>query len=277
MKTAEAPKTELVSETVLLLNFGDGERVVHNAKGKPRNIQVGAAERIELSARSIERIKGRDPALVILPVDIADRSTSPLMRRVLEALKNFNNLSYDEALAVCVSVLGESAFDTPRPNKNEMRVALARRAKDAAYYIQKGAHETADQLLGLGREVKPLAQAADGLGLVQSDIVTGDPEEDDANGSTAKTQDDADGSGIESEDADSADQRHSEAEPDGNDQPNGADIPQHVDGAHGEALGGSESHGEAEAHGGRRIRPVTAETPASPASAERVRRPVKGE
>lgn len=272
MKTEEAPQTE----TVILLNFGDGERVVHNAKGKARNIQVGAAEPIELSARSIERIKTRDPSLVILPADIADRSTSPLMKRVLDTLKDFNNLSYEYALSVCIAVLGEGAFDTPRPNKNEMRIALARRAKDAAYYIQKGAQETADELLGLGREVKPLAAAPDGVGLVQTDLVTGDPEDDD-NGSDAEPDDDANGSDSENEDDDSADQQDTDAESDGDDQSPGDDNAGSADGADGEGGGGSENHSQGDGAGEkhRRIRPVTAETPASPATAERAQRPVK--
>ena len=170
-----APEAAPIS--VIVLNFGDSPRVLYRPNGKTVTIPVGGAVTVEQSERSVERIKARDKSLVILPEDIADKATGPFMRQVLNALRDFDSLDYDRALHICRVTLGDDAFDTPRPNKLEMRVALARRAKDAAHYIIAGAADTADKLLGEGRVLKDLElKPADGApGLVAGDVVQGDP------------------------------------------------------------------------------------------------------
>lgn len=261
-------------ETAILLNFGTADRVINNYKGKGRLIAVGGAETIDISPRTAERIRTRDTTLVLLPPDIEDKSTGPYMRRVMQTLKNFNNMSYDECLGVCIAVLGEGAFESPRPGKSEMRIALARRAKDAAHYIQAGAMETADKLLGEGREVK-LQPSQNGVGVTTSDVVQGDPEENDDEltdeqraqhaefdiGSDAVTRRLRDAEVLDAE------QRHAGAHVHSDNQTNDA-------GGLSQASGGTESsdgggdQGEPE----RRIRPVTGKATPEPGKPARVER-----
>lgn len=232
----------------IVINFGDGTRVLYNVRGRTQAVPVGGTVDIMLSEKSIERIRSRDETLVILSDDIAEKAKSPWMKRVLDTLRDFDSLTYEYALQVATAILGDGQFANPRPSKVEIRIALARRAKDAAFYIQKGANETADQLLGEGREVKPLEQASDGVGVVPGDLVQGDPEEGDDNGKS-----ETEISGNE-QGADASAEGNGESLPEGHGQPNGDQQPGSADEGHGEARGGS---APAEQAGRRRQRPVT--------------------
>lgn len=232
----------------IVINFGDGTRVLYNARGRTQSVPVGGTVDIMLSEKSIERIRSRDETLVILSDDIAEKAKSPWMKRVLDTLRDFDLLTYEYALQVAIAILGDGQFSNPRPSKIEIRLALARRAKDAAFYIQKGANETADQLLGEGREVKPLEQASDGVGVVPGDLVQGDPEEGDDDGkSETEVSGNEQGAGASAEgNCDGLSEGHA--------QQNGNQQPGNTDEGHGEAGGGS---APAEQAGSRRQRPVT--------------------
>lgn len=278
--TKNTPKKEAPEPTptqaVMLLNFGDSARVVYKPNGKPVQVDIGAIVSTDLSERAIERIKARDKTLIVLPPDIAEKAAGPFMQNVLEALRDFNDLTYERALYICMCTLGEGAFESQRPTKTELRLALARRAKDAAHYIIAGAYETADKLLGEGREVPEFKPAIDGVGLVTGDVVQGDPDTEDQDGNDTRffqrpagyVEPETGGDGAAAE----GDAQGDTQKPDADDGQAGAGQP-----AGGDDQSGEDSHGSAGANGDgeashaeRRQRSVTGK-PGRP------QRPVTGE
>jgi len=199
------------------------------------------------------------------------------MQTVLDALRDFDDLTYERALYICNCTLGEGTFESQRPSKTEMRQALARRAKDAAHYIIAGAYETADKLLGEGREIPEFKPAKDGVGVVTGDVVHGDPDTEDEHGNDTRYFQRPAGyvepdTGANDEAAEGDHAGHEAQLSDDHGQA-GADEPGDADAAHGDSghadEGGAGDHSTQGDGGGRRQRPVTGKP-------GRVQRPVTG-
>lgn len=191
---------------VTLMNFADAAHVVMDYRNRPQQVEIGGLREVELTPTQLRRVQRRHETLMIVPPDIAEKANGPHMRRVLDTLRNFDSLTYDDALNAANAVFGPNELGV-RPKKSIIRMALAKRAREAAHYIQAGALDTADKLLGKDRPIAEVKPAKDGPGVVTADIVQGDPDpdaEDTTELDTDETQpetDEAEQGESESEDA----------------------------------------------------------------------------
>lgn len=180
--TSEPAKAvvEAPGEVTTLVNFGSSPRVLHDTMGRSFMVPIGGVATRKLPTQTIKRIKQRTPTLMALPAELVEHTEAPLLRTTLDALRDFDGLSNEDALFVHDKVFGRGGLSM-RPTKPEIRLALAKRCRDAAEYIAAGAYETAAKLLGKGRpEPVHLAASTDGPGLshVDPDLVQGDKDED---------------------------------------------------------------------------------------------------
>lgn len=168
------------SSEVTIINFGDKPRVLQDARNRSFIVEIGGVVTRRINDTVRDRIKRRTPTLMAIPKEVVEHTEAPLIRAALEALRNFDSLSVEDAIFVHDKVFGRGHLGM-RPTKPEIRMALAKRCKDAAEYIAAGAYETAEALLGRGRpEPVRLAPSADGLGITSEDvdIVKGDDDDD---------------------------------------------------------------------------------------------------
>ncbi|RPH72725.1 MAG: hypothetical protein EHM78_02145 [Myxococcaceae bacterium] len=162
---------------VTLLNFGDGPRVFVNVRGRPRQAPVGSPVNVELTQRTIDRIKKHHKNIVIVPEGTDIDKDSPQLIAVLDTLRNYDQLEYNEILTVVNRVIGEGVMGS-RPNHGEMRLELARRAANAAHHIQAGAVDEANAVL-----MAPIPKKEDPAEVLKREkigLVIGDDEDEDS-------------------------------------------------------------------------------------------------
>jgi hypothetical protein len=203
-----------MTHKVTLMNFGDAPHVVMDHRNRPREVSIGGLVDVELTETQLKRIKKRHEVLMVLPADLLDKAQGPHMRMVLDALRNFDQITYDDALKVAGDVFGPNELGV-RPKKSIIRVALAKRAREAAHYIQVGAADTADRLLGKDRPVTTKA-SENGPGVVPADIVQGDPDPEADETDNDETQSDSDE--TEQGENDSEDEGSADGAADGEDE-----------------------------------------------------------
>lgn len=166
-----APQSE-----VTLMNFSDSPRVFNDFRNRPVLVNVGATVTAKLTNTTIERIKRRMKSIVVLTPDIADHASAPHMRLALDTLRNYSTMKEIDLRAVADKVFGRG-FLGPTPKREEIRSALAKRCKDAAAYIQMGAIDAAEQILGRNNPDPEPVKGAE-KEVEKSDLVQGDDEED---------------------------------------------------------------------------------------------------
>ena len=118
---------------VMLLNFGDNTRVVHDRHQRPRVINIGDALDVELdngTVRMIRRGQDRGDTLIMVPIGT---DVPPDLARCAEVLRNVADSDYAEVLEAVNSICGADPNDL-RPTRDMMRYRLreyARKSCDA--------------------------------------------------------------------------------------------------------------------------------------------------
>lgn len=169
------PATTMPTRDVTLMNFSDHPQAFSDSRSRIFLIGIGETVTKNMTESMIERIQRRIKSIIVLTPDIADNVDAPHMRLALDALRNFATMKEVELHRVADKVFGRG-FLGPNPKRDEIRFALSKRVKDAASFIQMGALDAAEKILGRDNpDPEPTKAAHDED---KADLVTGDDMDD---------------------------------------------------------------------------------------------------
>jgi hypothetical protein len=132
---------------VLLMNFGDGSRIVYNAAGETVEIGIGKAREVELNAPTLEMIQKAQSSDTLLLVEITAEMPKELTE-LLAILQSMDTATYDEILQRTNDLLGPDNMPALRPSHGVIRSIL----RDIAVQYSKGAKSIPAALATMAEE-----------------------------------------------------------------------------------------------------------------------------
>jgi hypothetical protein len=132
---------------VLLMNFGDGSRIVYNETGETVEIGIGKAREVELNAPTLEMIQKAQSSDTLLLVPITAEMPAELTH-LLAILQSMDAVSYEEILQRTNELLGPDNMPALRPSHGVIRSIL----RDIAVQYSKGVKSIPAALAAMAEE-----------------------------------------------------------------------------------------------------------------------------